>query len=70
MIQIGETGNRLDETMKDVATLYELEVHNQIQSWQRMIEPGLIIFISLVVGFLALAVLLPMMDQWQGYQML
>lgn len=70
MIQIGETGNRLDETMKDVATLYELEVHNQIQSWQRMIEPGLLIFISLVVGFLALAVLLPMMDQWQGYQML
>ncbi len=70
MIQIGETGNRLQETMNDLATLYELEVNSQIQSWQRMIEPGLIVFISLMVGFLAYAVLLPMMDQWQGYQML
>jgi type II secretory pathway component PulF len=70
MLQIGEVGNRLQETMADAATLYEMEVHNQIQTWQRMIEPSMIIVISLIIGFLAYAIMLPMMDQWQGYQMI
>jgi len=70
MMQIGEVGNRLQETMADAATLYELEVQNQIQTWQRLIEPSMIIVISLIIGFLAYAILLPMMDQWQGYQMI
>ena len=70
MLQLGETGNRLQETLADAATLYDLEVQNQLQTGQRMIEPLLIIGISLLVGFLAYAILLPMMDQWQGYQMI
>lgn len=70
MLQLGEAGNRLQETLADAATLYDLEVQNQLQTGQRMIEPLMILGISLLIGFLAYAILLPMMDQWQGYQMI
>lgn len=59
MIQVGEKSGRLDETLLYLADYYEEEVENMSKNLSTLLEPALLIFLGVVVGFVALAILGP-----------
>jgi len=62
MIQVGEQAGKTDEMLMKVAAFYEEEVDQSIKTMLGMIEPLLIVFIGGIVGFLVIAMYLPVFD--------
>lgn len=62
MIKVGEESGRLEEVLFYLAGFYETEVDSSTKSLSTAIEPILLIFIGLVVGFLALAIITPIYE--------
>ena len=59
MINVGETSGSLEQMTADIATFYEDEVDSTMNNLTTIIEPVLMIVIGLGVGFLAVAVIMP-----------
>lgn len=59
MIRVGEESGKMDETLLYLAEFYEEEVDNSTKSLATAIEPLLLIFIGIVVAFLALSIITP-----------
>ena len=59
MVKVGEESGRLDETLKYLAEFYEEEVDNGLKTLSTYIEPALLIFIGIIVGFIALSIITP-----------
>jgi len=59
MVKVGEESGNLEETLFYLANFYEVEVDTSTKSLSTIIEPLLLIFIGLVVGFLALSIITP-----------
>jgi len=59
MIQVGEKSGRLDETLLYLADFYEEEVENMSKNLTTLLEPALLIFLGVVVAFVALAIIGP-----------
>jgi len=59
MIAIGEETGRLAEVLGRVAHSYEVEVDRSIRALVSLIEPLIILTMGLVVGFIVVAMLLP-----------
>ena len=62
MIQVGEETGKFEETLFYLADFYEAEVDNATKSLSTAIEPLLLLFIGLIVGFLALSIITPIYD--------
>lgn len=62
MISIGEQAGTLEEMLERVAEAYDEEVEISSQKVTSMVEPVLIISLSLVVGFIVVAILLPILQ--------
>ncbi|MFH0763889.1 MAG: type II secretion system F family protein [Candidatus Omnitrophota bacterium] len=62
MIAVGEEGGRLEESLTEVANVYEKDVEQTIKIATTLIEPVLILAIGAVVGFIVLAMLLPIFN--------
>ena len=62
MISIGEQTGQLDEMLERVAESYDEEMDVTTTKLTSILEPILIVAMALVVGFIVLAVLLPIMD--------
>ena len=62
MIKVGEESGKLEEVLFYLADFYETEVDNSTKTLSTAIEPILLIFIGLVVGFLALSIITPIYD--------
>ncbi|WP_031386842.1 type II secretion system F family protein [Desulfonatronum thiodismutans] len=62
MIAVGEETGNLDEMLQAVADHYDYEVEYAIGRMSEMIGPLLILLLSGVVGFFALAIFMPMWD--------
>jgi type IV pilus assembly protein PilC len=62
MIQVGEESGNLDETLVYLADFYEIEVDSASKKLQTSVEPILLIFIGLVVGFMAISIITPIYD--------
>jgi type IV pilus assembly protein PilC len=60
MIDIGEETGRLSEMMVRVADSYDAEVEATIKGLTSMIEPILMVFMGVVVGFIAISIFAPM----------
>ena len=60
MIDIGEETGRLSDMLIRVADSYDSEVESTIKGLTSMIEPILIVFMGVVVGFIAISIFAPM----------
>lgn len=62
MVSIGEETGSLDFMLEKVATFYNGEVEDMSGRLQTLLEPMLIMILGVIIGFLAVAMLLPMFD--------
>lgn len=60
MIDVGEETGRLSEMLVKVSDFYDAEVDAAVKGLTSMIEPLLIVFMGVVVGFIAISVMAPM----------
>jgi type IV pilus assembly protein PilC len=60
MVRVGEETGSLDSNMDTLAVFYEDEVDRTVDALSSAVEPALTIFIGLIVGFVAVAVIYPM----------
>jgi type IV pilus assembly protein PilC len=66
MVRVGEETGTLDASMNTVASFYDEEVDRSVNRVTGLLEPGLIIFVGLIVGFVAVSVIMPMYSLLQN----
>jgi len=59
LISTGERSGQLVEILKNAADSYEEEFSRRVQKALSFLEPAMILFMGLIIGFIVLAVLLP-----------
>jgi len=59
LIIVGEESGRLDEALAEVASSYERDVDEVVKIIGNLLEPLMILVMGLVVGFIVMAMLLP-----------
>ncbi len=59
MIAIGEETGRLDEVLVKIAASNEMEVDRQMKTLTSLIEPMILVFMGGIVGFIVIAMLMP-----------
>lgn len=62
MIKVGEESGKFEETLFYLASFYEAEVDTSTKTLATTLEPVLLIFIGLLVGGLALAIITPIYE--------
>ena len=62
IISTGEQTGRLSEVLKMTAISYEEEFNRKLQRTIGLLEPFLILFMGLIIGFIVLSVLLPIFE--------
>jgi general secretion pathway protein F len=62
MVSIGEKTGELEKMLNQVADTYDFQVKNQVQGITSLLSPIMLIIMGGVIGFIVIAVLLPMMD--------
>lgn len=66
MISIGEESGALDQMLSKIAEFYEGEVDAQLQSLTAAIEPVMIVFLGVCVGFIVIAMFMPLINVIQN----
>jgi len=62
MIAVGEQSGELESVLDRISQNYEEEIDLAIQRLTAMVEPVIIILLAVVVGFIVMAVLLPLLQ--------
>ncbi len=62
MMSIGEKTGQMDSILTKIATAYDEEVELTAQKVTSILEPLMIVSLSVVVGFIVLAIILPIME--------
>lgn len=68
MAKIGEETGNIDVMLVKVADYYEEEVETATQVFMAIMEPGIIIILSIVVGLLVMSIMQPMMSMYGGIE--
>jgi general secretion pathway protein F len=58
MTRVGEETGRLEEMLLKLATDFESEVRRLVKRLMGLLEPGIILVMGLVVGFIVVALLM------------
>jgi len=58
MITVGEETGKLDEMFMKIADRFDIEVRNTIKRMLSLLEPALILFMGIVVGFIVISMLM------------
>lgn len=61
MFAVGEESGRLGAVTKRVADAYDIEVERAVKALTSLLEPILIVVMGIIIGFLVIAMLLPML---------
>ena len=62
MVAVGEQSGQLEEILDRITESYEEEIDLTIQPMTSLIEPIIIIFLAVIVGFIIAARLFPLLD--------
>lgn len=62
MVDVGEATGELDKMLLKVADAYEVQVDRRITSMFKLIEPALLIVVAAFVGFIVVALFLPLLE--------
>jgi general secretion pathway protein F len=68
MVGSGERGGNIEQGLLKVAEVYDNEVESSVATLTSLLEPVLIIVLGAVVGFIVLAILLPIFEINQAVQ--
>src|SRR5690606_2343567 len=60
MIGIGEESGALDDILYKTADFYDEEVENSMERMTTLLEPILIVFMGIVIGFIVISIAIPM----------
>jgi type IV pilus assembly protein PilC len=60
MVAIGEETGALDAMLEKVSNFYEREVDEAVDGLTAALEPAMIVFLGVVVGFIVAGMFLPM----------
>lgn len=66
MAAVGERSGELEGMLLKVAEIYEHQVQTKLSAMMALLEPLMILFMGTVVGFIVLAILLPIFQASQG----
>ncbi|NLO08184.1 MAG: type II secretion system F family protein, partial [candidate division WS1 bacterium] len=66
MITIGEETGQLDSMLEKVAIFYENEVDAAVESLTAALEPVMIVVLGFIVGFIVIAMFLPLISVIQN----
>jgi len=66
MIKIGEESGEIDSVLLHIARFYDQETEMTTKNLSTLIEPFLMIIIGFAVGFMAVAILLPIYNVAQN----
>jgi len=67
LIKVGEEINKLDYFFESIASQYVDEIEHQTDTLSKVIEPLIIIFLGLVVGFILVSMYLPMFEMSNSF---
>ncbi len=59
MMAAGEDSGKLGEVLEEIAVFYAAALRDAIKTMTSMIEPLLIVIMGSIVGFIAMAIILP-----------
>ena len=65
MVDVGEQTGELDRMLTKVADRYEIEVDRTIETTFKLIEPILLVFLAVAVGFIVFALFMPLLTMMQ-----
>jgi type IV pilus assembly protein PilC len=68
MIDVGEETGELDKMLEKVADTYEGEVETLVSGMVSLLEPVMVITLGVIVGFIVVALFMPMVAMLQGVQ--
>ena len=60
MMKVGEDTGSLDDILKKTAEYYEIEADFALQKLTALIEPIMIVFLAIIVGFVVISIAMPM----------
>jgi type IV pilus assembly protein PilC len=66
MISIGEKSGQLEKMLSKVAEFYDEQVDTAVEGLTKLIEPLIIGFLGIVVGFIVVALFLPILNMTQA----
>ena len=66
MASIGSKTGAMDQVMNQIASLYQEEIDTRMNNTLAVLEPTLVITLSLIVGVILLSVMLPLMGIMSG----
>lgn len=62
MVDVGEETGELDRMLLRVADAYEVQVDRKIQAMFKLLEPALLVLIAGIVGFIVVALFMPLLE--------
>ncbi|OPZ57444.1 MAG: Type II secretion system protein F [Deltaproteobacteria bacterium ADurb.Bin510] len=62
MVTVGEKSGKLEEMLVKAAEAYEEDVETAVGALTAILEPLLILFMAVIVGFVVMAILFPMLE--------
>ena len=67
MISVGERAGRLEEMLNSIADTYEEQVSVKVEALTALLEPMMIVVMGGTIGFVVIAILLPIMQLSDGF---
>lgn len=62
LIAVGEESGKLEEVLTEISDSYEEEIDEAVQLFSTLLEPMMILLVGAIVGFLVIAMLLPIFE--------
>ena len=66
MVRIGEDTGQLEPILDNVADFYDKEVDTAVSQLTTMMEPAIIVFLAIVVGFVVISIIQPMFGMYNA----